>query len=215
MHAPLTRDELANTLTHGLGLLLSLVGSPLLAVQAAVRGDAWHVVSCGIYGVTLTLLYSASTAYHAVRTRRLKQLLRVADHACIYLLIAGTYTPFALVMLRGGWGWTIFGLVWGFAAVGIACKVLWTGRFEFVSTVTYIAMGWIALVATYPILTRFPAGCIAWLVAGGLCYTAGVPFYAQDYRAGRHAIWHLFVLGGSICHYVAVLRYVLPTDTWV
>lgn len=172
------------------------------------------MVSCSIYGATLILLYGASTLYHAVRPTRWKNVLRVVDHACIYLLIAGTYTPFTLVMLRGTWGWTLFGLTWGGVVVGVAFKVFWTGRFEFASTATYILMGWLALVAVYPILTQFPIGCIGWLLAGGLCYTAGVFFFARDRLPYMHAIWHLFVLAGSVCHYVAVTAYVLPSATW-
>lgn len=208
-------DELANTLTHALGLVLSLAGLPSLVVMAARRGDAWHVVTCSVYAATLVVLYGASTFYHAARQPRWKDFFRVIDHACIYLLIAGTYTPFTLVMLRGGWGWTLFALVWGFALAGIAFKVFWTGRFEVVSTITYVLLGWIALVATYPIVTRFPPGCILWLLAGGVCYTVGVVFYAFDRLPYMHAAWHLFVLAGSAFHYVAVMRYVLPTEEWV
>ena len=208
-------DEIANTLSHALGLLLSLAGVPGLIIQAARQGTAWHIVSCSIYGGTLIVLYAASTLYHAVWQVRWKSLLRVADHACIYLLIAGTYTPFTLVMLQGGWGWSLFGLVWGFAAVGIVFKVFFTGRFELVSTIAYVAMGWVALVATYPILTRFPPGCILWLVAGGVSYTLGLPFYVKDHLPFRHALWHLFVLAGSACHYIAVIRYVLPSGAWI
>ena len=209
------REELANTLTHGLGLLLSIVGVPGLIVMASRHGDAWHVVSCSVYGATLIILYSASTLYHGARTPRWKKILQVMDHACIYLLIAGTYTPFTLVMLRGGWGWTLFGLVWGGALVGIFFKLFFTRRFEVVSTVTYILMGWIALVATYPIVQQFPLGCILWLVAGGVSYTFGVIFFVLDRLPFMHAVWHVCVLAGSICHYVAVMRYVLPSPAWV
>ena len=208
-------DETANTLTHGLGLVLGLTGLPFLIVMAARYGNAWHIVSCSIFSATVISLYAASTLYHFVRAPRWKNPLRVVDHACIYLLIAGTYTPFTLVLMGNGWGWSIFGVVWGLAAVGVAFKVLWTGRFEFFSTATYIAMGWIALIAAYPILNRFPLGCILWLVAGGLCYTGGVVFYALDRRPYMHAAWHLFVLAGSTCHYIAIIAYVLPTAAWV
>lgn len=207
-------DETANTLTHALGLVLSLVGLVFLVVRAARYGDPWQIVSCSIYSATVVLLYAASTLYHFVRTPRWKGLLRVADHACIYVLIAGTYTPFTLVLMESGWGWSIFGVVWGLAVVGVAFKVLWTGRFEFLSTATYILMGWVALAATYPILERFPLGCILWLLAGGLCYTGGVLFYARDHKPYMHAVWHLFVMAGSICHYVAIMTYVLPAGVW-
>ena len=208
-----TPNELANTLTHGLGFLLTLVGVPGLVVMAC-RGDAWHIVSCSVYGATLFVLYAASTIYHFVRHPRRKRLFRIADHACIYLLIAGTYTPFTLVTLRGGWGWTLFGLVWGGAVVGISFKVFWTGRFEVVSTIVYVLMGWAALIAVRPILEALPVGGIVWLVAGGLCYTGGIVFYAQDRKPYMHALWHLCVLAGSVCHYVTVMRWVLPTDLW-
>lgn len=215
MNNPTRLQELTNALTHGLGLVLSLVGTPGLVVMAARHGDPWHIVSCSVYGATLVTLYSASTLYHLVRRPSWKELLRAIDHACIYLLIAGTYTPFTLVTLRGGWGWTLFGLVWGFAILGICFKIFWTGRFEIVSTVTYVAMGWVALVAIKPMLEQFPAGCLWWILAGGLTYTVGVIFYALDRRPFMHAVWHIFVLCGSVCHYVAVMLYVLPTDAWV
>ncbi len=209
------REEIANTATHGLGLLLAFVGMPALVVMAARHGNAWHIVSCSVYAAAVIILYGASTFYHAVVTPRWKKLLRILDHACIYLLIAGTYTPFTLVMMRGAWGWTLFGLVWGFALAGISFKVFWTGRYEVISTAAYILMGWLALVAVYPILTQFPIGCIVWILAGGVFYTSGVIFYALSHRAYMHAAWHLFVLAGSVCHYVAVMAYVLPTDAWV
>ena len=208
-------NEQANALTHGLGLLLSLAGVPALVVMASHHGDAWHVVSCSIYGASLIVLYAASTIYHLVKNTRWERAFRVADHVCIYLLIAGTYTPFALVMLRGGWGWTIFGLVWGFAVVGICFKVFWTGRFEFASTLAYILMGWTAVVAIKPMLEQFPVGCLLWILAGGLTYTFGVVFYAFDRKPFMHAAWHLAVLCGSVCHYVAVMTYVLPGKAWV
>ena len=211
LHRRALSEELANTLTHGLGLLLSLIGAPGLIVMAARYGDAWHIVSCSVYGAALILLYAASTIYHGVQSPRWKETLRVVDHACIYLLIAGTYTPFTLVLMRGGWGWTLFGLVWGFAIIGICFKLLWTGRFEVISTVTYVLMGWIALIAVYPIVTEFPLGCVLWILAGGSSYTIGVIFYALDEKPYMHAIWHLFVLAGSACHYVAVMEYVLPS----
>ena len=212
---PPLSEEFANAVTHGIGLILSLLGVPGLVVMAARHGDAWHVVSCSVYSATLVALYGASTLYHSVRTLRWRGILRVIDHTCIYLLIAGTYTPFSLVMLRGGWGWTLFGLVWGFALVGICFKVFLTGRFEIISTVTYVLMGWLALIAIYPIITQFPLGCILWLVTGGLSYTIGVTFYALDRLPYMHATWHICVLAGSICHYVAIMKYVLPSRAWV
>lgn len=208
------REENVNAVTHGLGLLFSLVGIPGLVHLAARHGDAWHVVSCSVYGATLIALYLASTHYHLARRHSLRKLFRILDHACIYLLIAGTYTPFTLVTLRGEWGWTLFGLVWSLAVLGIGCKIFWTGRFEVVSTVIYVLMGWLALIAIKPILSQFPPGCIFWVLAGGMTYTVGVIFYALDSRPYLHTIWHLFVLGGSVCHYIAVVRYVLPSGVW-
>lgn len=215
MQGPSLHEERANAWTHGLGLLLSLAGIPGLIIMAVRHGDAWHIVSCSLYGGTLIALYLASTIYHSARRASWKAVFRVVDHACIYLLIAGTYTPFTLVTLRGGWGWTLFGLVWGFAIIGVCVKIFGTRRSERISTLIYVLMGWLALVATKPILEQFPPGCLLWVLAGGVVYTVGVVFYALDRKPYLHAIWHVFVLGGSVCHYVAVMRYVLPTEAWV
>jgi len=215
MRLPPISEETANTLTHALGLVLSILGAPSLVLMATRHGDAWHVATCAVYGASLIVLYAASTLYHGARVPQWKQVLRTIDHACIYLLIAGTYTPFTLVTLRGGWGWTLFGLVWGFALAGIGFKLFWAGRFEFLSTAMYVLMGWLALIAVRPILEVFPTGCILWLLAGGLAYTGGVAFYAFDRKPYLHAAWHVFVLAGSACHYFAVMYYVLPTDLWV
>jgi hemolysin III len=203
-------EEFASTVTHGVGLALSLAGLVVLVVLAVLKGTAWHIVSCAIYGATLVLLYTASTLYHAVRSPRPKHILRILDHGAIYLLIAGTYTPFTLVTLRGGLGWTLFGLIWGLALAGILFKVFHVDRFPIVSTLVYLSMGWLVVIAWKPVLRTVPGGGIAWLVAGGLAYTAGILFFASHKLPFNHAIWHLFVLSGSICHYVAVLLYVLP-----
>jgi hemolysin III len=208
------REEKLNALTHGLGLVLSLVGIPGLVVMALRHGDTWHIVSCSIYGGSLITLYAASMFYHMARRDSLRELFRIVDHACIYLLIAGTYTPFTLVTLRGEWGWTLFGLVWGLALAGVFGKIFWTGRFEIASTVIYVLMGWLALIAIEPIIERFPPGCLFWVLAGGVVYTVGVVFYVLDRKPWLHTVWHLFVLGGSACHYVAVMRYVLPSGAW-
>jgi hemolysin III len=204
-------EEFASTVTHGVGLLLSLGGLTVLVVLAALRGTAWHIVSCAVYGATLVLLYTASTLYHAVRTPRAKRILRILDHGAIYLLIAGTYTPFTLVTLRGGLGWTLFGLVWGLAIVGIVFKVFHVTRFPILSTLVYLSMGWLVVIAWRPVMRMIPGGGLALLLAGGIAYTAGVLFYASHKLPFNHAIWHLFVLAGSICHYAAVLLYVLPS----
>lgn len=198
------REEIANALTHGVGAVLSLIGGAVLIVLAAKRGDAWLVVSSAVYAITLVLLYTASTLYHAVRSPRLRAQFKVLDHCAIYLLIAGTYTPFMLGTVRGGWGWSLFGVIWGLAAAGVVFKLFFTGRFPILSTIIYIAMGWLAVIAVGPMLQHFTPTTLAWLVAGGLTYTAGTMFYHRPRMRFAHAVWHVFVLGGSICHGVAV-----------
>jgi hemolysin III len=208
---PSTGEEIANSVTHGVGAALFLAGGALLIVLAALRGDAWVVVSCSVYAATLILFYTSSTLYHAFRGPRAKRVFRVLDHATIYLLIAGTYTPFVLVSLRGPWGWTLFGLTWGLAAAGVVFKSLWTGRLPVFSTAVYVVMGWSIVIAIKPLAAALPAPGVAWLAAGGLLYTFGVVFYALDRRLRyAHAIWHVFVLFGSACHFAAVLFYVVP-----
>jgi hemolysin III len=204
------RYELANSATHGAGLALSVAGCALLVTLAALRGNAWHIVACSVYGATLVCLYAASTLYHSVRSRRLKRIFRVIDHSSIYLLIAGTYTPFTLVSLRGAWGWTLFGVVWGLTLAGILFKVWFVDRVPIVSTIVYVLMGWLVIIAVKPVLAMVPMAAIVWLAAGGLLYTAGVAFFAWQRLPYHHAIWHVFVLGGSVCHFVAVLYYVVP-----
>jgi hemolysin III len=166
-----------------------------------------RIIACTVFAATLVLLYAASTLYHAIPASRAKQVLRVVDHSSIYLLIAGSYTPFTLGVLRGAWGWSLFGVVWTLAACGILYKTMFGFRFPRLSTGFYLAMGWLAVVALEPLARALPGPALAWLLAGGLCYTAGVPFYARDRLRFRHAVWHLFVLAGSACHYVAVLLY--------
>ena len=207
----LSVDEVANCVTHGVGLALSVAGFVALVALAWARGDAWHVGSCAVYGASLVALYLASTLYHGARAPRAKRRLQALDHCGIYLLIAGTYTPFTLVTLRGPWGWTLFGLVWGLALAGILFRVLCGTRYRPVAVASYVLLGWLCVVAVKPILEHVPLGALAWIAAGGLTYTAGVFFFAADRIPHNHAIWHLFVLAGSICHYVAVFLYVLPT----
>lgn len=206
----ITGEELANSLTHGVGLALSVAGLVVLVVLAAMRGTAWHIVGCSVYGATLVLLYGASTLYHSVRSPRVKRVCKVIDHSAIYLLIAGTYTPFTLVNLRGPWGWTLFGIVWGLALAGILFKVWFVDHFIVASTTVYLLMGWLAVIAVKPLFALVPAGGIALIFAGGLAYTIGVGFFAWRRLPYHHAVWHVFVLAGSIFHYVAVLLYVLP-----
>jgi hemolysin III len=206
-------DEYANVLTHGFGLLLALAAVPILIVLAVTHGTAWHVVGVSIYGTTLIALYTASTIYHAVQHPPAKRILRIVDHSAIYLLIAGSYTPFTLVNLRGVWGWTLLGLVWTIALFGVAWKLVHVERYVVVSTIVYIAMGWLAVIAIRPVSRAIPAAGIGWIFAGGLFYTLGVVFFGLSRIRFVHAVWHLFVLAGSICHYVAVARYVLPKGT--
>ena len=207
----LSLEEIANSITHGIGLLLSIAGFVVLLVFAILRGGASHIVACSIYGATLIALYTASTLYHAVVSPRLKRGLRIFDHSAIYLLIAGTYTPFLLLYLRGPWGWSLFGVVWGLAFAGIVFKFWFVGHFEYVSTAIYLAMGWLVIIAAKPVLANVPMATLLWLLAGGLFYTGGVVFYAWRRLPYSHAVWHLFVLAGSTCHYCAILRAVLHT----
>lgn len=194
-----------------MGLVASVAGLCVLVYLGVVRGETLHVASAGVYGATLVALYAASTLYHAFRKPGIKRVLRVLDHCAIYLLIAGTYTPFVLVGIGGGWGWTLFGIVWCMAVAGIVFKVFFTGRFAVLSTAAYVAMGWLGVVALKPILESLSAGAILWLVAGGVLYTAGTLFYHRRIPYS-HALWHLFVLAGSACHFVAIALYVLVPE---
>lgn len=201
----LSSEELANSLTHGVGLALSIAGFLVLVVLAAMRGSAWRIVSCAVYGSTLICLYTASTLYHSIHSGRLKRVLKVCDHSAIYLLIAGTYTPFLLVNLRGGWGWSLFAVIWGLAMAGILFKVWFVEHFSVLSTAVYLLMGWLALLAIKPMLISVPHSGLLWLLAGGVLYTVGLVFYASKIVPYNHAIWHCFVIAGSTCHYFAVL----------
>lgn len=203
-------EELANRLTHGVGALLGVAGLVLLVVHSSLHGDAWHVVSTAIFGTTLVLLYTASTLYHSFSNEAARRLLRKFDHAAIFLLIAGTYTPFMLVTLRGPWGWSLFGVVWGLAVVGVAMKFWFAGRFRVVSTGICLAMGWLVMIAIRPLMAALPAGGLKLLVAGGVCYTGGAAFYLWRGLPYHHAIWHVCVFAGSACHWAAVFCYVVP-----
>lgn len=204
------REEIANSVTHGCGIVASIAGLVLMTVFSALHGTVWHVVSTTIFGATLVLLYTSSTLYHSFRNEALKHLLQKFDHAAIFLLIAGTYTPFLLVTLRGPWGWSLFGVVWGLAVVGVTLKFWFAGRYRLVSTLIYIGMGWLVMVAIKPLMAALPSGGLKLLVAGGLCYTGGAAFYLWKKLPYHHAIWHLFVLGGSVCHWAAVFIYIVP-----
>jgi hemolysin III len=202
-------EEALNTLLHGIGLALSIGGTAVLIVFASLYGNAWHIVTFSVYGATLVLFFCASTLYHAVARPRPKRVLQVLDHAGIFLLIAGTYTPFTLVSLNGGWGWSLFGVIWGLASAGIVLKCWFVGRFDFLSTLLYLGMGWLVLVAIVPLWRTLPLAGFFWLVAGGVVYSAGTVFYLWERLPFSHAVWHGFVLAGGACHYVAVLFFVL------
>jgi len=204
------RVEFANSLTHGLGTVLAMAALVIMVVLAAMKGTARHVVGVSIFGACLVLLYATSTVYHALRDPRVKSLFHILDHAAIFLLIAGTYTPYCLATLRGTWGWSLFGVVWGLALVGVTLKAIFGPRLRWLSTLVYIAMGWIVLVALKPLAVSLPAGGLVTLFGGGVFYTAGVVFYAWKRLLYHHAIWHLFVILGSACHVVSVLFYVIP-----
>jgi hemolysin III len=199
--------EIANALTHGLGAIAALAGGAVLVTLAALRGDGWQLAGAIAFSASLLLLYAASTLYHAATQPLAKARLKVLDHCAIYLLIAGTYTPFTLVALRGPWGWSLFAAIWTLAVAGVVFKLFYTGRFKRISTAIYVAMGWMALVAVVPLVRTVDAPTLAWLVAGGVAYTAGTAFYLRSAR-WSHAVWHLFCVAGSACHYVAVLRHV-------
>lgn len=204
------QEERANSLTHGLGIVLSIAGLVLMVVWSARFGDAWQIVSSAIFGATLVLLYTSSTLYHSFRSATARHLMRKFDHAAIFLLIAGTYTPFVLVTIRGPWGWSLFGVVWGLAVVGVVMKFWLAGRFKVLSTLLYVAMGWMVLIAVKPLMAALPPGGMKLLVAGGLCYTGGAVFYLWKKLPFNHAIWHLWVMAGSACHWAAVFFYVVP-----
>ena len=213
--APLGREysrgeEIANWVTHGIGLALSVAGLTLLIVFSSLRGDAWHVVSFTVFGITLLLLYAASTIYHTQRHERRKLFFQKLDHAAIFLLIAGTYTPFLLTNLRGPWGWSLFGVVWGLCGAGAVFQLFFGARYRLVTTIAYLFVGWLIVVAAKPLVANVPAGGLWLLLAGGLCYTVGVVFYQWHRLRYHHAVWHAFVLGGSTCHFLAVLLFLLP-----
>ena len=206
-HAQSFAEEVANSVSHGFGLLAALTAFPFLVIVAAQRGDAANVIGASVFAVALVLVYLTSTLYHALPRQRAKQIFRILDHSAIYLLIAGTYTPFTLGVLRGPWGWTLFGLQWGLAAAGIVLKSIGGIRYGKLSVAVYLAMGWLVLIAIGPVMDHVPPWGLFWLVAGGIAYTAGVVFFALERIRYFHLIWHLFVIAGSACHFIAVLWY--------
>ena len=204
------KEEIANSITHGVGLILAIAGLGVLIAFASRLGNAWHVVSCTIFATTLILQYTFSTLYHSIQLPRAKSIMRVLDHSAIFLLIAGTYTPFMLVNLRGAWGWTLFGVVWTLALLGVLFQVSLLRRWQGISLALYIGMGWVVVVAIKPMLDAVAPGGLILLLLGGLAYTSGVFFYLWKSLRYHHAIWHGFVLAGSILHFFAVLFYVIP-----
>jgi len=202
-------EEIANSITHGLGLIASIAALPVLLVRARSSNDPSAVTGATIFGVTLILLYASSTVYHALPLSKGKRFFRVLDHSAIYLLIAGTYTPFALGPLRGPWGWTLLAIIWTLALIGIGSKVVVGFRLPHFSTGLYLVMGWLIVVAIKPLVENIPRAGLLWLAAGGLAYTGGVAFYAMKRVRYSHMIWHLFVAAGSVCHFIAVLGYAL------
>lgn len=203
-------EELVNAVTHGIGLALSIVGAVLLIVAAAWSRNPWVIVSCCVYAATLVSLYAASTMLHSVLSPRWTRPLEILDHCCIYFLIAGTYTPVTLVSIRGGSGWTLFGLVWGLCFLGVLAKVLWFEHVRKISTPLYVAMGLLAVISFRSLLPAIRIPGMIWLVVGGAAYISGITFYAWRRLPYNHGIWHVFVMAGSICHYVAIYYYVVP-----
>jgi hemolysin III len=206
-----TDEEFANAITHGVGAAFALAAFVFLIIAAAGQGNALHIASVSVYAATLFLMFAASAAYHSAKAEKTKFLLRTLDHSCVYLLIAGTYTPLMLISLQGVWGWTIFGIVWSAALAGIVLKFLAFRKFYAISISLYVVMGWIAIVAIKPIASRVPAGGLALLLGGGIVYTLGVVFYKQEKLRYAHMIWHLFVLAAAVLHFIAIWKYVLPT----
>ncbi len=204
---PSAAEELANSISHGLGLVASLVAAPILLYAAMKAGGRLAIFGASVFAVSMVSLYLASTLYHSLPENRGKGFFRVVDHSAIFLLIAGTYTPFTLGVLRGPWGWTLLGSIWTLAFIGLILKAVPATRYSRVSVVLYVVMGWLALIAARPILLHVPAAGIAWIVAGGLAYTSGLVFYGMHRLRFNHFIWHLFVITGTVCHFFAVLWY--------
>ena len=206
-HTQSPGEELANSVSHGVGLLAAIAATPVLLLSALRQGDAARIAGAGVFAAAMVLLYLASTLYHALPGNRAKRVFQVLDHAAIFLMIAGTYTPFTLGVLRGAWGWTLFGLVWGLALAGVVLTVAGGVRYPKLTTSLYLAMGWLILVAVKPLWLRMPPEGLFWLLAGGIAYTVGVVFYAARRLRYGHFVWHLFVIAGTACHYNAVLRF--------
>ena len=200
-------EEIANSVSHGIGLLAAVAAAPVLVLSAVQHDDAVRIVGASVFAATMVLLYLTSTLYHALPGNRAKRVFQVLDHAAIFLMIAGTYTPFTLGVLRGAWGWTLFGLVWGLALAGIVLTAAGGVRYPKLTTALYLGMGWLILVAVKPLWLRMPPEGLFWLLAGGIAYTVGVVFYAARRLRYGHFVWHLFVIAGTACHFNAVLRF--------
>ena len=205
-----SEEERFNVASHAVGLFLSTIGLFFLLKKAIQHGEMLHLVSFGIFGISMMMLYAASTAYHSSRDPALRKKLRILDHAAIFTLIAGTYTPLTLLTLQGTLGWTIFGITWGIASAGIILKIFFAGRFKLLSTLMYVLMGWLIIFFIKPLAESFPGAGLYWLIAGGIAYTSGAIIYSIHKISFNHAVFHLFVLLGSICHFIAVYCYVLP-----
>ena len=206
----LSVEEFANTITHGFGLVLSVIGFFILVVMSGIRGDTVSIIGCVIYGMSLVILYAASTMYHSTAAPKLKERLQIADHCGIYLLIAGSYTPFGLIILKGTFGQSLLIVIWVFAGFGILARLIFRDRFPAVSVISYLVMGWIGVFGLRPLFDAVGATAIALLVAGGVAYSLGVIFFAWHRIPHNHAIFHVFILAGSILHYAAVVLYVVP-----
>jgi len=208
-----SKEERLNVITHAIGLILSIVALVLLVVYSSIYGNATQITSFTIFGVSLIVLYSASTAYHYSKSPKLRNRLNIFDHSAIYILIAGTYTPFTLVVLKGWVGWTIFGVSWGLALTGVILKLFFTGKYDKISTIAYVLMGWLIIFAIKPLVNELPFAGLMWLLAGGIFYTVGAILYSIKKIKYNHAIFHIFVLLGSFSHFMAVFFYVLPSNT--
>jgi len=206
-------EEKINVISHAIGFILSIAALVLLVRHANLHGDVWHIVSFSIFGVSLIILYAASTFYHNAKKPRLRKRLKIFDHASIYVLIAGTYTPFTLVTLNSTIGWVIFGVSWGLALAGIILKLFFTGKYNLISTIMYVLMGWVIILAIKPLINNLPLEGLLWLFAGGISYTIGAVIYSIKKIKFNHAIFHIFVLMGSFCHFMSVFFYVLPSDS--
>jgi hemolysin III len=201
-------EEIANSITHGTGVGLSIAALVILVVFAAKLGDAWKVVGFSIYGAMLIIMFLSSTLYHAFPQPKMKRFFRILDHSSICLLIAGTYTPITIGVMRGGWGWTLFGLIWGLTLLGINLQIFAMHKLKWMSTVMYVLMGCLIIIAVKPLLSKAPAGLLMWMLLGGACYLLGTLFYIWRKLPWHHPIWHLFVLGGAVCHFFGMLSLV-------